>query len=65
VQTVVILIPLLLLGGAAVNGLLALAKSRGAKVPDRLVSWLACGGPVGAFICTLILFGVMAMNISR
>jgi NADH-quinone oxidoreductase subunit L len=49
-------IPLLLLGGASVLGFLALSKARGAKVPDRLVSMIACAFPAAAFLCTFFVF---------
>ncbi|MCB9834286.1 MAG: NADH-quinone oxidoreductase subunit L [Planctomycetes bacterium] len=55
-ETVVFLIPLFLLLGAASLGLLALLKTRGLKVPDRLVGYLAISGPVLAFLCSFALF---------
>ncbi len=55
-ETVVFLIPLFLLLGSGALGLLALLKTRGVKVPDRLVSYIAIGGPVLAFLCSVSLF---------
>ncbi|HGY93018.1 MAG TPA: NADH-quinone oxidoreductase subunit L [Planctomycetes bacterium] len=58
-ETLVVLIPLLLLAGSAISGILALAKTRGHEVPDRAISWIACTGPVLAFLFTVLIFNNM------
>ncbi len=54
--TIVFLIPLFLLLGATVCGGVALLKTRGKILPDRVLSGLALVGPLMAFVMSLILF---------
>lgn len=56
-ESVLVLIPLALLIGATVNGACALARTRGARLPDGLVSLVACLAPAVAFGASLWLFG--------
>ncbi len=54
--TIAFLIPLVLLLGSAVCGAVAIAKTRGVVLPDRVVSGLAVIGPAVAFVLSLVLF---------
>ncbi|MFT7619037.1 MAG: NADH-quinone oxidoreductase subunit L [Planctomycetota bacterium] len=54
--TIAFLIPLFLLLGATVCGGVAIMKTRGLVLPDRVVSGLAVIGPGMAFILSLVLF---------
>ena len=55
-QTMITLIPLTLLAGAAALGYLALAGTRGRGASDRIVSYVACAAPGLAFILSLVVF---------
>lgn len=47
---------MVLLAGAVVLGVMALAKTRGAFIPDRLASIIACGASATAFVLSVIAF---------
>ena len=49
-------IPLIMLGGAAVLGAITLQRARGASISDRTVSYIACAVPLLAFFCSVLLF---------
>ena len=55
-SALVVAIPLIMLAGAALLGAMALLKTRGALIPDRLVSLIACGTSASAFVLTVIAF---------
>ena len=52
----VVAIPMVLLAGATVLGVMALAKTRGALIPDRLASLIGCGASATAFVLGIIAF---------
>ncbi len=52
----VVAIPMVLLAGAIILGVMALAKTRGALIPDRLASLIACAASGTAFVLSVVAF---------